>query len=170
MLSSVVLPAPFGPITDSSSPRRTSRLTRLTAWTPPKCLETSPISSWATGLLPRTGSLLGKDALESNHRVAPRTGEHRRSLRHLDLVLEIANLLPPHLHDVRPLEPERLDPEARGHREGARDNERIEHAHHPDLVAGVCGDVHGFVRDGSIQREEFPGLALEGVGELQLIQ
>src|SRR3972149_6143397 len=151
MLSSVFFPAPFGPITDSSSPRRTSRLTRLTAWTPPKCLETSPISSWATGLLPRTG-------------------EHRRSLRHLDLVLEIANLLPPHLHDVRPLEPERLDPEARGHREGARDNERIEHAPHPDLGAGVCGGGHGFVRGGRIQREELPGLALAGGGELQLIQ
>src|SRR4030095_8347821 len=47
MLSRVVLPAPFGPMTDRTSPRRTSRLTRLTAWTPPNDLETSVISSCA---------------------------------------------------------------------------------------------------------------------------
>src|SRR6059036_3265642 len=51
MLSSVVLPAPLGPMTDRISPRRTSRLTRITAWTPPKALETSLISSWE--LIPR---------------------------------------------------------------------------------------------------------------------
>src|SRR4026208_923906 len=47
MLSSVVLPAPLGPMTERISPRRTSRLTRFTARTPPKDLETSPVSSWA---------------------------------------------------------------------------------------------------------------------------
>src|SRR6266478_5310820 len=47
MLSKVVLPAPLGPMTDRISPRRTSRLTRPTACTPPKDLETSAISSWA---------------------------------------------------------------------------------------------------------------------------
>src|SRR5882724_3977042 len=51
MLSSVVLPAPLGPMTDRISPRRTSRLTRVTAWTPPNALETSLISSWE--LIPR---------------------------------------------------------------------------------------------------------------------
>src|SRR2546426_2775085 len=51
MLRSVVLPAPLGPMTDRISPRRTSRLTRITAWTPPKALETSLISSWE--LIPR---------------------------------------------------------------------------------------------------------------------
>src|SRR4029453_4011655 len=45
--SKVVLPAPFGPMTDRISPRRTSRLTRLTAWTPPNDLETWGISSCA---------------------------------------------------------------------------------------------------------------------------
>ena len=49
MLSSVVLPAPLGPMTDRISPRRTSRLTRVTAWTPPNALETSLISSWLLG-------------------------------------------------------------------------------------------------------------------------
>src|SRR3990170_1669062 len=53
MLRRVVFPAPFGPITDSSSPRRTSRLTRLTAWTPPKTFETPAISSCVTGSMRR---------------------------------------------------------------------------------------------------------------------
>src|SRR3990170_7939311 len=53
MLRRVVFPAPFGPITDSSSPRRTSRLTRLTAWTPPKAIETPAISSCVTGSMRR---------------------------------------------------------------------------------------------------------------------
>src|SRR5918996_5542441 len=44
MFSSVVLPAPLGPITETRSPRVTSRLTRLTACTPPNDLETSRIS------------------------------------------------------------------------------------------------------------------------------
>src|SRR5687767_7038437 len=54
MLSSVVLPAPFGPMTETISPRGTSRLTRVTAWTPPNALETSRISSCA--LTTRLGS------------------------------------------------------------------------------------------------------------------
>src|SRR6185369_10841847 len=47
MFSSDVLPAPLGPITETRSPCATSRLTRLTACTPPKALETSRISSRA---------------------------------------------------------------------------------------------------------------------------
>ena len=46
MFRSVVLPAPFGPMMDRISPLRTSMLTRVTAWTPPKALDTSLISSW----------------------------------------------------------------------------------------------------------------------------
>src|SRR5262247_2128289 len=44
MFSSVGLPAPLGPITESRSPWLTSRLTRLTACTPPNDLETSRTS------------------------------------------------------------------------------------------------------------------------------
>src|SRR5947207_1883800 len=47
MLRMVVLPAPFGPITEKTWPCATSRLTRVTAWTPPKAFETSRISSCA---------------------------------------------------------------------------------------------------------------------------
>src|SRR6266545_7085335 len=47
MLSSVVLPAPLGPMTETRSPWVTSRLTRLTACTPPNALDTSRISSSA---------------------------------------------------------------------------------------------------------------------------
>ena len=35
-LKTVVLPAPFGPISVNTSPRRTSKLTSSTARTPPK--------------------------------------------------------------------------------------------------------------------------------------
>src|SRR5262250_1519845 len=48
MFSSVVLPAPFGPITETMAPRLTAILTRPIAWTPPKCLETSSILSAAS--------------------------------------------------------------------------------------------------------------------------
>src|SRR5262245_51772333 len=41
MVSSDVSPAPLGPITEIKSPRLTSRLTRLTACTPPNAFETS---------------------------------------------------------------------------------------------------------------------------------
>jgi hypothetical protein len=34
-LSVVVLPAPLAPISETSSPSRTSKLTPLTAWMPP---------------------------------------------------------------------------------------------------------------------------------------
>src|SRR5258708_28898119 len=47
MLRSEVLPAPFGPITETSSSRPTSRSTPLTAWTPPNDLETPWMLSWA---------------------------------------------------------------------------------------------------------------------------
>src|SRR6266545_1301881 len=55
MLSSVVLPAPFGPITEVISPAFTSRLTAETAWTPPKDFETSRISICAL-MEPRRGA------------------------------------------------------------------------------------------------------------------
>src|ERR1051325_1610317 len=48
MLSTVVLPAPFGPMTDMISPRGTSNATLVTAWTPPKDFETSWISRIAS--------------------------------------------------------------------------------------------------------------------------
>src|SRR5687768_10594823 len=47
MLRRLVLPAPLGPMTDSTSPLGTSRLTWLTACTPPNDLETSRISTSA---------------------------------------------------------------------------------------------------------------------------
>src|SRR5947208_452417 len=47
MLRMVVLPATFGPTTEKTWPCATSRLTRVTAWTPPKAFETSRISSCA---------------------------------------------------------------------------------------------------------------------------
>src|SRR5947208_8866600 len=50
-LSRVVLPAPLGPMMDRISPSWTSRLTRLTAWTPPNAFETSRISTSALILL-----------------------------------------------------------------------------------------------------------------------
>src|SRR5487761_1204976 len=45
MFKSEVLPAPFGPMIEMSSPPRTDRLTPATARTPPKCLETSETTS-----------------------------------------------------------------------------------------------------------------------------
>src|SRR5437870_5193208 len=47
MLRSEVLPAPFGPITETSSSGPTSRSTPLTAWTPPNDWETPWMLSWA---------------------------------------------------------------------------------------------------------------------------
>src|SRR5439155_21370325 len=47
MLSTVVLPAPFGPIIEKTWPASTSRLTFVTAWTPPNDFETSRISTCA---------------------------------------------------------------------------------------------------------------------------
>src|SRR5574338_1712970 len=47
MFSRVVLPAPLGPMTERISPFRTWTLTRATACTPPKDLETSVMSSSA---------------------------------------------------------------------------------------------------------------------------
>src|SRR5438093_12561567 len=44
-LSRVVLPAPLGPMMDRISPSWTSRLTRLTAWTPPNAFETPRTST-----------------------------------------------------------------------------------------------------------------------------
>src|SRR5437773_1025890 len=47
MLSSVVLPAPLGPMTETMSPLATSTLTCWTACTPPKAFDTSRTSSSA---------------------------------------------------------------------------------------------------------------------------
>src|SRR5215208_960833 len=44
-LNSVVLPAPFGPITLRISPGSSARSTPSTAWTPPKCRFSPRISS-----------------------------------------------------------------------------------------------------------------------------
>src|SRR5687768_2510292 len=48
MLSTVVLPAPLGPMTDTISPRGTSKLTRVTACTPPNALLTSRMETSAS--------------------------------------------------------------------------------------------------------------------------
>src|SRR5688572_31237784 len=48
MLRTVVLPAPLGPMTDTISPRGTSRLTRVTACTPPNALLTSRMETSAS--------------------------------------------------------------------------------------------------------------------------
>src|SRR6516165_1599216 len=45
MFSSEVLPAPFGPMIDISSPRRTDSDRLSTARTPPKCFDTSAMAS-----------------------------------------------------------------------------------------------------------------------------
>src|SRR5258708_37935274 len=57
---SVVLPAPFGPISACTSPRTTSRVTSSVATTPPKRFE-APRSS-SIGFLPQSG-----DALRRQH-------------------------------------------------------------------------------------------------------
>src|ERR1700757_2828766 len=48
MLRSEVLPAPFGPITEISSPEWTESVTASTARTPPKCFETPEMASCAS--------------------------------------------------------------------------------------------------------------------------
>src|SRR5690348_6205366 len=48
MLRSEVLPAPFGPMTDISSPERTESVTPSTARTPPKCFDTPEMTSCAS--------------------------------------------------------------------------------------------------------------------------
>src|SRR5271156_5526264 len=45
MLRSEVLPAPFGPMTEISSPERTESVTAPTALTPPKCFDTPEMAS-----------------------------------------------------------------------------------------------------------------------------
>src|SRR5215467_10303231 len=45
MLRSEVLPAPFGPMTEISSPERTESVTASTARTPPKCFDTPEMAS-----------------------------------------------------------------------------------------------------------------------------
>src|SRR5579862_1697511 len=62
MLSSEVLPAPFGPMIEVRLPRRTASETSSTARTPPKCLETpETVSSMSPSAT--TGELL--DALDT---------------------------------------------------------------------------------------------------------
>src|SRR2546422_10982252 len=56
MFSTVVLPAPLGPMTETISPFVTSRLTRVTACTPPNALLTSRISTNALTASPRGGA------------------------------------------------------------------------------------------------------------------
>src|SRR5437773_4426493 len=56
MFSTVVLPAPLGPMTETMSPFVTSRLTRVTACTPPNALLTSRISTSALTASPRRGA------------------------------------------------------------------------------------------------------------------
>src|SRR5216683_6978473 len=48
MLRSEVLPAPFGPMTETSPPRRTERVRLSTARTPPKCFDTPEMASWVS--------------------------------------------------------------------------------------------------------------------------
>src|SRR5205085_2196026 len=48
MLRSEVLPAPFGPMTEISSPERTESVTASTARTPPKCFDTPEMASCAS--------------------------------------------------------------------------------------------------------------------------
>src|SRR5688572_10890624 len=63
-LSSVVLPAPFGPMTDTISPLATSKPTPLTACTPPNDFETSRSSTWVlTGWFICLGSPLAHVAM-----------------------------------------------------------------------------------------------------------
>src|SRR5208282_850920 len=50
MLSSEVLPAPFGPMTDTSPPRRTDNVMLSTARTPPKCFDTPEMVSCASAV------------------------------------------------------------------------------------------------------------------------
>src|SRR2546422_8071584 len=56
MFSTVVLPAPLGPMTETISPFVTSRLTRVTACTPPNALLTSRISTNALTASPPGGA------------------------------------------------------------------------------------------------------------------
>src|SRR5713226_3936163 len=48
MLTSVVLPAPFGPMIDMISPRRTESVTSPSARTPPKRLDTPATATWVS--------------------------------------------------------------------------------------------------------------------------
>src|SRR3974377_1193448 len=54
MLRSEVLPAPFGPIIDISSPWRRDSDTLSTARTPPKCFDTSEMASCVSLAVPLT--------------------------------------------------------------------------------------------------------------------
>src|SRR5439155_1391874 len=81
MLRSEVLPAPFGPITETSSSRPTSRSTPLTAWTPPNDLETLWTLSWA---------LMGPPERRPPPRRAPPARGGRRPRRPASGALRIA--------------------------------------------------------------------------------
>src|SRR5512132_3205675 len=118
MFRRLVLPAPLGPITETMSPFATSRLTRLTAWTPPKAFDTSrtsrsALTTWSGRGRSRQPSLAAPVVLDVAVALAlPDTGESQVEL--LD-VLVVADRLrvavehdPPGLHDVAVLgEPER---------------------------------------------------------------
>src|SRR5262245_43886988 len=72
MFRSVVFPAPLGPITEMISPFCTSRLTRVTAWTPPNALDTASIWSCVViGLLPSPSSRIVSGASRQPSLAAP---------------------------------------------------------------------------------------------------
>src|SRR5512138_3281695 len=73
---SVVLPAPFGPISACTSPRTTSRVTSSVATTPPKRLETPRSSSMAP---PTHVPDEARDALRREHDDGQQHDAHREA-------------------------------------------------------------------------------------------
>src|SRR5690348_10579071 len=59
MLRSEVLPAPLGPMTETTSPLRTAKDTSSTAQTPPKCLDTATAESCAAPAPPSASAGVG---------------------------------------------------------------------------------------------------------------
>src|SRR5277367_4705269 len=87
--TSVVLPAPLGPSSPKTSPRRTSKLTLSTAVKAPKRLVRSLvcIASDSGSIGPREGDFRGHPGFEFAF-----------SLQHLDLDVKCANVLAPASH------------------------------------------------------------------------
>src|SRR5215470_10024352 len=79
MLMSVVLPAPLGPITACTSPRRSSSETSLTAARPPNCLESSVTRRIGSviGDLGRAAALAQREPAD-----AARQQQHRENDQH----------------------------------------------------------------------------------------
>src|SRR5262245_63704505 len=65
MFRRVVLPAPFGPITDTIDPRSTLRSTRWTACTPPNDFDTARTFSCMSGPVTARSTPLAQPALAS---------------------------------------------------------------------------------------------------------